>query len=207
MTLLPIKRALLSVTDKNGLADFAAFLDHGGVQLISTGGTQRTLHAAGLPVTAVSDVTGFPEILGGRVKTLHPNIHGPLLADKNNPEHIRTLDQFGLQPLDLICVNLYDFGQALARKMSLAECIEQIDIGGPTLIRAAAKNFHSVLVIPDPVFYPRVMEELAARDYHVGLALRRETAAQAFRLTSQYDALIASYLERPEDHHAASHLA
>lgn len=198
MTLLPVKRALLSVTDKTGLREFAAFLHQGGVQLISTGGTRRQLLDAGLPVTAVSDVTGFPEILDGRVKTLHPHIHGPLLADKNNPAHMRTLNQFGLQPLDLICVNLYDFAKALAQKQSLTDCVEQIDIGGPTMIRAAAKNFHSVLVVPAPEFYPRIMKELKTQDYHVSLALRREAAAKAFRLTSDYDAMIASYLEQPE---------
>ncbi|HDQ39844.1 MAG TPA: IMP cyclohydrolase [Desulfonatronum sp.] len=207
MTLLPIKKALLSVTDKSGLTDFAAFLNQGNVQLISTGGTRQTLLAAGLPVTAVSDVTGFPEILDGRVKTLHPHIHGPLLADKHNPEHMRTLAQFQLKPLDLICVNLYDFGKALAQKLSLAECVEQIDIGGPTLIRAAAKNFQSVLVIPNPEFYPRVIEELATHKYHVGLALRRETAARAFQLTSSYDATISSYLEQPEILAVSGHVA
>jgi phosphoribosylaminoimidazolecarboxamide formyltransferase/IMP cyclohydrolase len=195
MTLLTIKRALLSVTDKSGLTGFATFLHQGGVQLISTGGTRRMLLEEGLPVTAVSDVTGFPEILDGRVKTMHPYIHGPLLADKHNPDHIRTLNQLGLEPLDLICVNLYDFAKALTKKQSLAGCVEQIDIGGPAMIRAAAKNFQSVLVVPDPSFYPRVMEELKTQDYRVGLALRRETAARVFRLTSAYDAMIATYLE------------
>ncbi len=198
MALLTIKRALLSVTDKFGLTEFATFLHQGGVQLISTGGTRRMLLEAGLPVTAVSDITGFPEILDGRVKTLHPHIHGPLLADKNKPEHLQTLDKLGLRPLDLICVNLYDFARALVKKQDLAECVEQIDIGGPTMIRAAAKNFQSVLVVPDPLFYPRVMEELKAQDYRVGLSLRRETAARAFRLTSDYDAMIATYLEQTD---------
>lgn len=196
MTMLPIKRALLSVTDKSGLAEFAAFLHQGGVELISTGGTRRMLMDAGLPVTAVSDVTGFPEILNGRVKTLHPHIHGPLLADKSNPEHLKTLDQLGLRPLDLICVNLYDFAKALAQKLSLADCVEQIDIGGPTMIRAAAKNFHSILVVPDPAFYPRIMQELQAHTFQVGLDLRRETAAAAFKLTAHYDQMISAYLEQ-----------
>jgi phosphoribosylaminoimidazolecarboxamide formyltransferase/IMP cyclohydrolase len=195
MTLLTIKRALLSVTDKSGLTEFATFLHQGGVQLISTGGTRRILLEEGLPVTAVSEVTGFPEILDGRVKTMHPYIHGPLLADKNNPDQIRTLEQLGLEPLDLICVNLYDFAKALTKKQSLAECVEQIDIGGPAMIRAAAKNFQSVLVVPEPSFYPRVIEELKVQDYRVGLALRRETAARVFRLTAAYDAMIATYLE------------
>lgn len=196
MTLLPVKRALLSVTDKRGLNEFAAFLDQGGVQLISTGGTRQALLDAGIAVTSVSDVTGFPEILDGRVKTLHPHVHGPLLADKRNPEHMRILEGLGLQPLDLICVNLYDFAKAQALGLNLKDCVEQIDIGGPTLIRAAAKNFHSVLVVPDPALYPRIISEMQTQDYHVGLPLRRETAARAFALTSRYDAMIAAYLER-----------
>ncbi len=207
MNLLPVHRALLSVTDKSGLAEFASFLHSGGVELISTGGTSRALQEAGLPVTAVSKVTGFPEILGGRVKTLHPHIHGPLLADKDNPEHLQTLSEFGLKPLDLVCVNLYDFAKALDQGLDLRGCVEQIDIGGPTLIRAAAKNFHSILVIPEPGFYPRVIRELEAHDFRISLAMRRETAARAFRLTSQYDEMIAAYLERPEIFSATFHTA
>lgn len=207
MNLLPIRRALLSVTDKTGLAEFAAFLRQGGVELISTGGTRRILRDAGLPVTAVSEVTGFPEILGGRVKTLHPRIHGPLLADKDNPEHLQALGALGLEPLDLICVNLYDFAKALQQGADLRGCVEQIDIGGPTLIRAAAKNFHSILVVPETGFYPRVMRELEAHDFQISLALRRETAARAFRLTSQYDEMIGAFLERPEILSATAHAA
>lgn len=195
MQLLPIRQALLSVTDKTGLPEFATFLHQGGVQLISTGGTRKALQDAGLPVRAVSDVTGFPEILNGRVKTLHPHIHGPLLADKDNPEHLRTLAHRNLLPLDLICVNLYDFERALERDLDLKTCVEQIDIGGPTMLRAAAKNFHSILVVPGSDYYPRVMAELGSQHYHVTLALRRETAARTFRLTSAYDAMIATYLE------------
>ena len=194
MQLLPIRQALLSVTDKTGLPEFATFLNQGGVRLISTGGTQKALQEAGLPVQAVSEITGFPEILDGRVKTLHPHIHGPLLADKENPEHIQTLTRRNLLPLDLVCVNLYDFARALEQNLDLRGCVEQIDIGGPTMLRAAAKNFHSVLVVPSPDDYPRVMAELASQHYHVTLALRRETAAKTFRLTSAYDALIAEHL-------------
>lgn len=196
MTLLPVKRALLSVADKRGLVEFADFLHQGGVQLISTGGTRHSLMEAGLIVTAVSEVTGFPEILGGRVKTLHPHIHGPLLADKTNPEHLSALEKHGLQPLDLICVNLYDFARAKDQGLSLKDCVEQIDIGGPALMRAAAKNYESVLAVPDPALYLRVMAEMQAHDYHVGLPLRRETAARVFTLTSRYDAMIAAYLEQ-----------
>lgn len=207
MTQLLIKRALLSVTDKGGLQEFASFLSRGGVELISTGGTRRMLADAGLSVTAVSDITGFPEILDGRVKTLHPHIHGPLLADKDAPAHLETLSQMGLQPLDMICVNLYDFAQALARGCELRECVEHIDIGGPTMIRAAAKNFHSVLVVPDPALYPQVMHELRTQNFHVSLALRRQTAALAFHMTSRYDAAIAAYLGRTDSQATAPHSA
>ncbi len=196
MQLLPIRQALLSVTDKSGLQDFATFLHQGGVRLISTGGTRKFLLNCDLPVRAVSDLTGFPEILNGRVKTLHPHIHGPLLADKNDPTHMQTLAERNLLPLDLICVNLYDFALALEQKLDILGCVEQIDIGGPTMLRAAAKNFHSVLVVPGVEYYPRIMDELASQHYQVSLALRRETAAKTFRLTSDYDALIAKFLER-----------
>ncbi|GAB6059484.1 IMP cyclohydrolase [Desulfonatronum parangueonense] len=196
MQLLPIRQALLSVTNKSGLEDFATFLHQGGVQLVSTGGTRKVLLEAGLPVRAVSELTGFPEILDGRVKTLHPHIHGPLLADKGNPAHMKTLTESNLLPLDLICVNLYDFASALEQNLDIRACVEQIDIGGPTMLRAAAKNFHSVLVVPDPEFYPRVMDELASQHYHVSLALRQETAARTFRLTSSYDAMIAQHLAK-----------
>lgn len=196
MRLLPIRHALLSVTDKSGLPEFATFLHQGGVQLISTGGTRKALQESGLPVRAVSDLTGFPEILNGRVKTLHPHIHGPLLADKDNPDHIQELMSRNLLPLDLVCVNLYDFARAMEQKLDLRACVEQIDIGGPTMLRAAAKNFHSVLVVPGPEYYPRIMDELASQHYHVSLDLRRETAARTFHLTSAYDAMIAQYLAR-----------
>jgi phosphoribosylaminoimidazolecarboxamide formyltransferase / IMP cyclohydrolase len=194
MQWLPIKQALLSVTDKTGLSDFATFLHQGGVRLISTGGTRKALLDAGLPVQAVSEVTGFPEILNGRVKTLHPYIHGPLLADKEHSGHMQTLEDLRLQPLDLICVNLYDFAAALEQKLDLRACVEQIDIGGPTMLRAAAKNFHSVLVVPAPDFYPKIMDELESHNFQVSLALRRQTAAETFRLTSAYDAMIAACL-------------
>jgi len=138
MQRLPIRRALLSVTDKTDLLEFARFLHKAGVRLISTGGTRRVLAEADLPVTAVSELTGFPEILNGRVKTLHPRIHGPLLADKSNPDHLETLLKLDLEPLDLVCVNLYNFAHALEQGMDMRACVEHIDIGGPCLLRAAA---------------------------------------------------------------------
>lgn len=131
MEVLPIRRAILSVTDKSGLVDFATFLTSRDVELISTGGTQKVLEAAGLPVTAVSTVTGFPEILGGRVKTLHPKIHAGILANKDDPFHMQTLAEKGIRPFDLVCVNLYDFAGAVERHLSLEDAVEEIDIGGP----------------------------------------------------------------------------
>jgi len=195
MDLLPIRRAVLSVTDKRDLVPFAEFLSKKWkVSLVSTGGTMKTLTGAGLPVTAVSQVTGFPEILGGRVKTLHPAIHAGILASKDNPDHRATLTEKNIEPFDLVCVNLYDFAGAVARQLSLEEAVEEIDIGGPCMIRAAAKNFHSVLVAPGPEWYNAIMEEMDANNGHVGLALRQRLAARAFLATSQYDALISKYL-------------
>lgn len=196
MDLLPIRRALLSVTDKTGLVAFAEFLQRSGVELVSTGGTRKALQDAGLAVTSVSRVTGFPEILDGRVKTLHPHIHAGILADKDNPEHRRTLAKHQLAAFDLVCVNLYNFAQALTAGLSLSDMVERIDIGGPTLLRASAKNFQSVLVVPGPGHYTRVERELADRDFHAGLPLRKDMAAATFKLTSEYDAMIASYMAR-----------
>lgn len=198
MDMLPISRALLSVTDKAGLADFARFLVGRGATLVSTGGTKQLLASEGLPVTGVSEVTGFPEIMNGRVKTLHPHIHGGILADKDNPEHLAVLAELGIAPFDLICVNLYDFADAARRELSLKQAVEQIDVGGPTMLRASAKNFHSVLVVPDPAFYKRIMDELSENGMKVGLELRREMAAETFRRISRYDALIADYLFQHE---------
>ena len=195
MDFLPVRRALLSVTHKNGLAELARFLHEGGVELVSTGGTLKALAAEGLPVTAVSDVTGFPEILDGRVKTLHPFIHGGILADKDNPAHMQTLADKGIKPFDLVCVNLYDFESALAKGLKPRAAIEEIDIGGPCLLRATAKNFHSMLVLPDPGFYQEAMDEMKANGMRVSLAFRQRMAAQTFARTSRYDAMIAAYLE------------
>ena len=196
MDMLPIRRAILSVTDKTGLVEFATFLSQNGVELVSTGGTMKALQAAGLPVTAVSDVTGFPEILGGRVKTLHPKIHGGILANKDLPEHMATLEEKGIKPFDLVCVNLYDFAGAVERKLSLEQAVEEIDIGGPCMIRAAAKNFHSILVLSDPDTYAEATAELKANDMSVSLPFRQRMAARTFAKTSRYDAMIAEYLTK-----------
>ncbi len=193
MDVLPIRRALLSVTHKEGLVEFANFLHAGGVELVSTGGTFTLLKTAGLPVTAVHDVTGFPEILGGRVKTLHPYIHGGILADKDNPEHLNTLKEKGIRAFDLVCVNLYAFEKALEKGLQPRDAIEEIDIGGPCMLRAAAKNFHSMLVLSDIAYYTEAMEEM--RDQMaVSLAFRQRMAAATFARTATYDTMIAQYL-------------
>ncbi|MDR2573689.1 MAG: IMP cyclohydrolase [Desulfovibrio sp.] len=194
MNMQPIRRAILSVTDKGGLTEFAAFLKAGDVELVSTGGTQKALQAAGLPVTAVSEVTGFPEILDGRVKTLHPHIHAGILANKNAPSHMATLEEKHIRPFDLVCVNLYDFAGAAERNLFLEEIVEEIDIGGPCMIRAAAKNFHSVLVLPSPEWYEAAQDEMRANGMSVSLKFRQRMASRAFEVTSRYDALISAYL-------------
>lgn len=198
MDFLPIRRAILSVTDKSGLADFASFLTARGVELISTGGTHKKLVAAGLKVTSVSDVTGFPEIMGGRVKTLHPRVHAGILADKDNPGHLLTLEELRIAPFDMVCVNLYNFADAAAKGVDLRSAVEEIDIGGPCMLRAAAKNYHSVLVIPGPEHYRPVKEALLQNEMCAPLAMRRHLAAITFDETSDYDRTIADYLASDE---------
>ena len=190
----PIRRALLSVSDKTGLVAFAARLVSCGIELISTGGTARALADAGLPVTEVSSVTGFPEIMDGRVKTLHPAIHGGLLAVRSNPEHQAALAAHDIRPIGLLVVNLYPFEQALARGASWEETIENIDVGGPAMIRAAAKNHDSVTVIVDPADYGAVADELAADAGRTAGATRRRLASKAFARTASYDAAISTWL-------------
>ncbi len=194
MDLLPIKRAILSVTDKTGLLEFGIFLVENKVELVSTGGTCAFLEAEGLPVTQVSSVTGFPEILGGRVKTLHPHMHGGILADKDNPEHMQSIAEKGIKPFDLVCVNLYNFAGAVERNLSLLQAVEEIDIGGPCMLRAAAKNFHSVLVLPSSKWYREGMSEMRNNNMQVSLEFRKKMAVQTFEATSRYDALVSSYL-------------
>lgn len=189
---LAIKRALISVTHKDGLAEFADFLHRKGVELVSTGGSMKFLANQGLPVTAVSHVTGFPEILGGRVKTLHPNIHGGILADKDKADHLATLSEHGIAPFDLVCVNLYDFASALEKKLPVRDMVEEIDIGGPCLLRASAKNFHSILVLPDPQYYGEAMAQLEQGG--VDITFRKRMAALTFQHSSRYDAMITGWL-------------
>ena len=194
MDLLPIHRAILSVTDKTGLVEFAKFLVDNGVELVSTGGTMKCLKEGGLPVKAVSDVTGFPEILGGRVKTLHPMIHGGILCNKDLPEQLETVKKMGITPVDLVCVNLYNFAGAVSRHLSLEQAVEEIDIGGPCMLRAAAKNYHSVLVVPGVEWYKPAMEDLKEHNMCSSLEFRQLMASRTFDATSRYDALITSYI-------------
>ena len=192
--MLKIRRALLSVSDKTGIVKLGYFLNNNGVEIISTGGTMKVLKEAGVPVTYVSDVTGTPEMMDGRVKTLNPKIHGGILANKDIPEHMATLEEKEIKPFDLVCVNLYDFAGAVERKLSLEQAVEEIDIGGPCMIRAAAKNFHSILVLPGTKWYATAMQEMKEHDMKVSLDFRQAMASRAFEATSRYDALITSYL-------------
>lgn len=190
------KRALISVSDKTQVVEFARELVGLGFELISTGGTAAVLQAAGLPVTPVSRVTGFPEILDGRVKTLHPKIHGGILA-RSIPSHLDELSEHHIDLIDLVVVNLYPFQETISMGAQVAEAVEQIDIGGPTMVRAAAKNFERVTVVVEPADYPQVLAEL--REFgEVTPALRKRLAAAAFSHTSQYDNAIAAYLQESE---------
>ncbi len=193
MTLRPIRRALLSVHDKTGLVDLARALAAHNVELVSTGGTAQALRAAGRAVTEVSEITGAPEMLGGRVKTLHPTIHGGILARRDNAHDIATLEQHLIPAIDLVVVNLYPFEDTLARGADPARCIEEIDIGGVALIRAAAKNHEAVAVLTEPADYPALARHL---DQEGGTdePLRRRLAAKAFARTAAYDAAIAAWL-------------
>ncbi|MBI3674768.1 MAG: bifunctional phosphoribosylaminoimidazolecarboxamide formyltransferase/IMP cyclohydrolase, partial [Rhizobiales bacterium] len=192
----PIRRALLSVSDKTGLIDFARALAAQGVDLISTGGTAAALAAAGLQVTDVASITGFPEIMDGRVKTLHPKIHGGLLAVRGNAEHEKAQARHGIDGIDLLAVNLYPFEATVARQASFDEAIENIDVGGPAMIRAAAKNHDSVTVIVEASDYAAVLAEMAAHGGATTLATRRRLAAKAFGRTAAYDAAISQWFGR-----------
>ena len=195
----PVRRALLSVSDKAGLVDFARRLDALGVELLSTGGTARTLREAGLPVRDVAEVTGSPEILDGRVKTLHPAVHGGLLARRTDPDDLAQLEAHGIAPIDLVVVNLYPFQEATAEEgVTDAVALENVDIGGPTMLRAAAKNFFFVAAVVDPVDYEMVAEELAANDGTLGLATRRHLAHKTFAHTATYDAAVTAYFARTD---------
>jgi len=190
-----IKRALISVSDKTGIVELASNLSNRGVEIISTGGTAKVLSDAGIRVINVSDVTGFPECLDGRVKTLHPKIHGGLLAVRSNENHMKQLKDLGIDPIDMVVINLYPFKQTILKdNTTLEEAIENIDIGGPTMLRAAAKNYQDVAVIVDPADYQKVLEEIDATG-DVSVKTKFKLAYKVFEHTSHYDTLIAKYLK------------
>jgi phosphoribosylaminoimidazolecarboxamide formyltransferase / IMP cyclohydrolase len=194
----PVRRALVSCYDKAGVAEFGRALHELGVELVSTGSTAATLRDAGVPVTGVAELTGFPECLDGRVKTLHPRVHAGILADRNDPAHVAELEDLEIEAIDLVVVNLYPFRETVASGASDADIVEMIDIGGPTMVRAAAKNHGSVGVLVDPGDYDRVLAELRDED---GLTstLRRELASKAFQHTAAYDAAVAAWFQSGED--------
>lgn len=194
--MIVIKRALISVTDKQGLSEFGKFLQRWGVHILSTGGTARILRENRVEITDVSDYTGFPEILDGRVKTLHPRIHGGILGVRSKENHIRTMKELNIEPIDMVVVNLYAFEETVAKpECSLEDAVENIDIGGPTLIRAAAKNFRHVVVVSDPDDYPSLMNEMERFDGRISIPLSFSLAHKAFCLTHSYDGAICRYLE------------
>jgi phosphoribosylaminoimidazolecarboxamide formyltransferase/IMP cyclohydrolase len=202
--MFPVRRALISVSDKRGVVELASGLARLGVEILSTGGTERHLAEAGVPVVPVSKATGSPEILGGRVKTLHPKIHGGILADRSRSEHLKELKEHAIVPIDLVVVNLYPFARTAARPGAGREAVvEMIDIGGPAMLRGAAKNHASVAVVVDPDDYPRVLASLEQNQGLLPEALRRELALKAFRHTQEYDAGIADWLEEALDEEPA----
>ena len=191
----PITRALISVTDKGGIVEFGQFLAGHNVEILSTGGTAKVLREGGVKVTEVSDFTGFPEMLDGRVKTLHPKVHAGILARRDLASHLEQMERQNLKFIDLVVVNLYQFDQAVAKPgCSLEDAIENIDIGGPTLLRAAAKNYQAVTVVVDPADYARVRREMKLGKGATNLATRFALAKKVFKLTHEYDGAIYHYL-------------
>lgn len=191
-----MKRALISVSDKTGLDAFAKGLQAAGYEIISTGGTRKALENAGISTISISDVTGFPEIMDGRVKTLHPNVHGALLCVRNNPEHVKQIQDLGIENIDLVCVNLYPFKETVAKDgVSHEEIIENIDIGGPSMLRSASKNYKFITVVCDPKDYEQVLSEIEQFG-DTTAETREHLAAKVFRHTARYDAMIADYLTK-----------
>jgi phosphoribosylaminoimidazolecarboxamide formyltransferase/IMP cyclohydrolase len=191
----PISRALVSVTDKSGIVEFGKFLAEHNVEILSTGGTAKMLREGGVQVTEVSDFTGFPEMLDGRVKTLHPKIHAGILARRDLPSHLEQMEKQNLKFIDLVVVNLYQFEKTVAQPgCTLEDAIENIDIGGPTLLRAAAKNYQAVTVVVDPADYALVMHEMKLNKGAINLATRFALARKVFKLTHEYDEAIYHYL-------------
>ena len=192
-----IKRALVSLSDKTGAVQLGQTLHAMGVQILSTGGTARSLQEAGIPVIEVSRYTGFPEMMDGRIKTLHPKIHGALLGKRDNAEHMKQMKTHGIEPIDLVVVNLYPFEKTVAKPdCTLEEAIENIDIGGPTMLRSSAKNYHDVAVVTDPQDYEKIIEEMKKSGGALSLETRFRLAKKVFKLTSHYDKAITEYLEK-----------
>jgi len=190
-----IKRALISVSNKKGVVEFAKALHAMGIEILSTGGTAKGLRDAGVPVKDVSEHTGSPEMLDGRVKTLHPRIHGGLLSRRDNPKDMEEIKKHGIDTIDMVVVNLYPFEETIAKPgVTFDEAIENIDIGGPAMLRSASKNFRDVVVIVDPSDYGKVITEMKSRDGDLAQKTRVELAKKVFRHTSRYDAVIADYL-------------
>ena len=196
---MTIQRALLSVSDKTGLIEFARALSQAGVELLSTGGTAKAIRDAGLPVMDVSDYTGFPEMLDGRVKTLHPKVHGGILGRRDLPEHVATMNAHGIGNIDLVCVNLYPFRETVAKPHTLDDAIENIDIGGPAMVRSSAKNYRFVAIVTDPADYSKLVEEMRANGSTLSDATRFGLAKKAFSHTAEYDSAISNYLTALND--------
>jgi len=194
-----IKRAVISVTDKSGVVEFAKSLSELGVQILSTGGTAKAIREGGIPVIDIAEYTGFPEMLDGRVKTLHPKVHGGLLGMRDNPEHVKMMEEHGIENIDLLVVNLYQFEKTVAKEgVTLEEAIENIDIGGPAMLRSSAKNFRDVTVVIEPSDYETVLNEMKSNNGATSLKTRFSLAKKVFNLTHQYDGAISQYLEKME---------
>jgi phosphoribosylaminoimidazolecarboxamide formyltransferase / IMP cyclohydrolase len=194
-----IERAIISVTDKAGVVDFAKSLSKFDVKILSTGGTARSLREGGIAVTEISEYTGFPEMMDGRVKTLHPKVHGGLLGIRDNPEHVNMMKTHGIQNIDLVVVNLYQFEKTVAKPgVTLEDAVENIDIGGPAMLRSSAKNFRDVTVVVDPSDYAVVLKEMGELGGATSLKTRFRLAKKVFQLTHRYDGAISRYLEGVE---------
>jgi phosphoribosylaminoimidazolecarboxamide formyltransferase/IMP cyclohydrolase len=192
-----IKRAIISVSNKKGIVEFAKELHSMGIEILSTGGTAKTLREAGIPVKDVSEHTGSPEMLDGRVKTLHPRVHGGLLFRRAHPKDIEEVKKHGIDPIDMVVVNLYPFEETIAKPgVTFSEAIENIDIGGPTMLRSASKNFTDVAVIVDPSDYERIIKEMKNLNGDLSYKTKLELATKVFRHTSRYDTVIAAYLTK-----------
>jgi phosphoribosylaminoimidazolecarboxamide formyltransferase/IMP cyclohydrolase len=195
-----IKRAIISVSNKKGVVEFAKELNKMEVEILSTGGTAKTLREAGIPVKDVSEHTGSPEMLDGRVKTLHPRVHGGLLARRDNMKDMEELKKYGIETIDMVVVNLYPFEETISKPgVAFEEAIENIDIGGPTMLRSASKNFQDVAVITDPSDYEKIIDEMKSSDGDLTYKTRLELAKKVFARTSKYDGLIADYLDKVEE--------